>query len=83
MAGYHIKEIPKGTYGTVGKILEEAFELEDAQNQGVRIMALLELSDLYGAMQGYLRQEFPGLTMEDLAQMSEVTERAFQTGGRQ
>jgi hypothetical protein len=83
MAGYHIKEIPKGTYGTVGKILEEALELEDAQNQGVRIMALMELSDLYGAMQGYLEQEFPGISMEDLAKMSKVTERVFQSGGRQ
>lgn len=82
MAGYHLRDIPKGTYGTPSKVLEEALELVDAHEQGVRVMALVELCDLYGAMHGYLQQEFPGLTMEDIARMADVTARAFRSGGR-
>lgn len=48
--GYHLKEIPKGEFGEFSKVLEENFEYEDAMNQGCFLMALLELSDLYGAV---------------------------------
>lgn len=80
--GYHIMDIPRGHYGEASKVMEEALEFQDAVNQGVVLMALVELSDLYGAIQGYLEQHFPGLTMEDLAKMSEVTRRAFASGTR-
>lgn len=53
--GYHLKSIPKGVVGKVSKIIEEIDELEDAMEQGVKIMALVELSDLYGAIDLYLK----------------------------
>lgn len=83
MAVYHIREINRGIFGEISKIKEEVEELEDALEQGVAIMALVELSDLYGAIEGFLEKEFPGISMEDLAEMSLVTQRAFKDGTRQ
>jgi len=80
--GYHLTEIPRGLFGDSSKILEEALELKDAELQGAKIMALIELSDLYGAMQGYLEKHHPNTTMEDLAKMSAITQRAFKNGHR-
>lgn len=78
--GYHVKNIPKGVLGTSSKIMEEALEFQDAIDQGCRVMAIQELADLYGAMDAYLLQF--NLTMSDLANMSAVTTRAFQSGRR-
>jgi hypothetical protein len=80
--GYHLNEITKGKYGELSKIKEEVLELEDAMSQGCKIMALVELSDLYGAIKGYLKREFPDTKMEDLEIMSAITERAFKNGKR-
>ena len=80
--GYHVSEIARGTYGEASKIAEEAAEFADAVAQGARIMALVELSDLYGAIGGYLARHHPGIGMEDLAAMSAVTGRAFRSGHR-
>lgn len=80
MPGYHVKDIPRGVLGTSAKIMEEALEFQDALEQGCRIMAIQELADLYGAMEAYLLQY--SLTMGDLAKMSEITTRAFQSGRR-
>jgi hypothetical protein len=80
--GYHLNDIPKGELGKSDKILEEVLELQDAEAQGVRVMALCELADLYGAIEHYLLSNFPDITMEDLRQMSAVTSRAFQSGRR-
>jgi phosphoribosyl-ATP pyrophosphohydrolase len=80
MPGYHVKDIPRGVLGTASKITEEALEFQDAIDQGCRVMAIQELADLYGAMQAYLMQF--NLTMSDLARMSDVTTRAFQSGRR-
>lgn len=81
--GYHLKAIPKGKFGYSSKIMEEVLELQDAENQACKIMVLVELSDLLGAVSGYLRQNFPGITVRDLEIMSQVTERAFVNGHRQ
>jgi hypothetical protein len=54
MAGYHLAHIPRGTFGEPSKIMEEALEFQDAIRQGNPVMALCELSDLVGAVQGYL-----------------------------
>jgi hypothetical protein len=78
--GYHIRKIPRGTFGEVSKIREELAELEDALAQGVKIMALCELSDLYGAVRAVA--ENLGVTMNDLEKMSDVTSRAFESGRR-
>lgn len=77
MAGYHITEIPKGTHGLFDKILEEAMEFVDANKQNCKIMELVELSDLYGAIEAYLQINHPTVTMDDLKIMSDITKRAF------
>ena len=74
LAGSHL--------GEVSKIEEEVAELRDAHTQGVDILELCELSDLVGAIRGYLRKRFPGMGMQDLIDMADVTERAFQAGDR-
>lgn len=78
--GYHLAHIPKGIYGAPSKILEEAQELMDAHEQGCKIMEMVELSDLYGAIETYAKEL--GLTMDDLATMSTITKRAFRNGHR-
>lgn len=83
LAGYHKKPIQKGKLGELSKIREELDEFFDAQEQGVRVMELVELSDLWGAMDHYLNNYHPGYTMEDLKEMSEVTYRAFNSGRRE
>jgi NTP pyrophosphatase (non-canonical NTP hydrolase) len=83
MAGYHKKDIPRGEYGKLSKIKEEVAELEDALEQGNKIMALVELSDLLGAITGFLKQEYNGtITLHDLKVMSKATKRAFRSGRR-
>lgn len=80
--GYHLRDIQRGELGESSKIMEELLELQDAEDQGVMVMALVELSDMYGAMRHYLKRYFPGLSMDDLERMADVTERAFKSGGR-
>ena len=53
-AGYHLRSIPKGEYGTIEKIIEEYEEYLDACEQECAIMAVMELSDIYGAVKGFL-----------------------------
>lgn len=80
--GYHISEIKKGVLGRASKIQEELDELKDAEEQCCKIMVLVELSDLYGAIKHYLKGNFPDIQMEDLEKMSSITERAFKNGRR-
>lgn len=82
MAGYHITEIKKGEIGESSKILEEVHELQDAEIQNCKIMALVELSDLIGAIQLYLEKHHPDTSLEDLVKMSFITRRAFESGSR-
>lgn len=79
--GYHLKEIPKGKLGDFSKIEEEFLEFKDAHEQKVAIMELIELSDLYGAIESYLENNF-GLSIKDLEKFSEITKRAFKNGHR-
>lgn len=80
--GYHLTEIPKGTIGESSKILEEILELQDAETQGAKVMALVELSDMIGAVEHYLAKHFPDMTLDDLRCMSDITKRAFRNGRR-
>jgi phosphoribosyl-ATP pyrophosphohydrolase len=80
--GYHTRPIEKGVLGEPSKIMEEAYEFEDACAQGVQVMALVELSDLMGAIQAFLAKHHPGTSIDDLLAMSHVTERAFRNGRR-
>lgn len=79
---YHIKEIPKGVYGESSKILEEVLELLDAEEQKSKIMILNELSDLLGAVKGYLETNFINIKLDDLLVMANITERVFKNGHR-
>jgi hypothetical protein len=80
--GYHIKKIKKGQIGESSKIKEEVEELIDSENQSCKIMALVELSDIYGAIELYLQKHYPSLSMADLKKMSDITQRAFRDGSR-
>lgn len=79
---YHIRDIPRGEFGKASKIVEESHEFVDAVEQGCVVMALQELSDMVGAIQGYLDECFPGTHVYDLYVMSEITKRAFESGHR-
>lgn len=80
--GYHVDEIEKGEYGTSSKILEEVNELIDAEKQGSKILALVELSDIVGAIIGYLEVNHPDFTVGDVLTMARITERVFKNGHR-
>lgn len=78
--GYHIATIKKGTLGQTSKIREELDELIDAENQNNKILAMVELSDIYGALEAVAKNY--NLTMSDLKCMSDATKRAFVSGQR-
>ena len=77
MSGYHVADIPRGRFGEVSKIEEEFLEFKDALQQKCSIMALVELSDLIGAIEGWLDRYHPEIDMSDLLSMSAITKRAF------
>lgn len=79
-AGYHLKEIKKGKLGKISKVQEEIEEFKDAIQQDCKIMAILELSDIYGALEE-VAKDF-NLEMKDLKKMSNITKRAFKNGHR-
>lgn len=81
-AGYHIKAIVPGVYGEPSKIREELDEFLDAIEQGSSILALVELSDLIGAIEGYLDKHHSSTSLQDLIKMSNITKRAFKNGHR-
>lgn len=87
MAGYHINDITVGEYGELSKIKEELDEALDAEAQNNRLMVLIELSDVIGAIAGYLDRHYnggfaPGVTVQDLVTMAQATNRAFINGHR-
>lgn len=79
---YHVRHINKGHLGELSKVREELDEALDAESQGVDIMVLLELSDLIGAVEAYLEKNYPGISLDDLIKMKDVTRRAFESGAR-
>lgn len=81
--GYHLSEIPRGVFGEPSKIFEEVDEFDDALKQGASLMALIELSDLIGAIRGFLAEYHPSITLDDLVVMSDITGRAFEAGHRE
>lgn len=82
LPGYHLTPIVKGELGELSKVQEELDELKDAMAQGARIMAAVELADLYGALEAFLARHLPGVTMDDVATFSAITKRAFENGRR-
>lgn len=80
MSGYHVIDIKKHSHLSPLKLVEESLEFADALASGNRIMAMVELSDLYGAV--IAQAEKLEVTPEELATMSKCTKNAFVTGGR-
>lgn len=80
--GYHITDIKKGVLGKLSKIQEELDECKDAELQNNKIMLLVELSDLIGAVDLYLKANFKGINLQDILTMTEATQRAFKSGDR-
>ena len=78
--GYHLHSIPKGKLGDISKLKEEVEEFEDALVQDCKLMAMVELSDIYGALEALA--ETYNLTIQDLAIFSDITKRAFINGVR-
>lgn len=81
--GYHKATIARGVFGEDSKIFEEIDEFADALDQGVAVMALVELSDAIGAIEGWLAKHHPSITLNDLAAMAAVTRRVFESGHRE
>lgn len=81
--GYHKAVISRGVFGDDTKIYEEIDEFADALDQGVQIMALVELADVIGAIEGWLVKHHPSITINDLVAMAAVTKRAFEAGLRE
>jgi phosphoribosyl-ATP pyrophosphohydrolase len=78
---YHKRKIRfEGSYGSISKILEEADEALEAQEQNNKILIYVELSDIYGALEAVAKNY--NLSMEDLKNMSDATKRAFESGSR-
>lgn len=50
----HKREIIVGEYGSWSKVIEESQECLDALEQENPVLVLVELSDLYGAIRGWL-----------------------------
>lgn len=81
--GYHTKVIQKGELGQLSKIQEELDEAKDAMNDNNKVMALVELSDMIGAMKAFLKRYYGDhVTIRDLERMANATERAFKKGER-
>lgn len=79
--GYHKNKIPKGSYGNFSKIEEEFLELKDANEQEDKILELVELSDLIGAIEGYIGYKYD-LELADLIKFSNKTKESFNEGKR-
>ena len=78
--GYHRTKIKKGTLGKISKVQEEIEEYKDAIKQKCEIMAIVELADIYGALEAVAKSH--KLKMNDLKKMSKLTKRAFKNGHR-
>lgn len=79
--GYHRKKIKKGVYGLFSKIKEEFEELEDAHEQGSKILELVELADLYGAIEKYAETQLKS-DMQQIKYFAHLTNKAFKDGSR-
>lgn len=77
---YHKLKIHKHAVGSPYKIQEEFLEYLDAVATGNKIMAVQELSDLFGCIEVEIKKY--GMTIEDLKVMSELTKEVFATGAR-
>lgn len=80
--GYHVTPIEKGELGELSKVREELDEALDAEMQGIKVMVLVELSDMIGAVECYLKRHHPATSLDDLLKMKDASHRAWQNGKR-
>lgn len=78
--GYHNIIIMKHDHDSPFKIFEEFKEFIDSLASNNKLMAMQELSDLYGAIE--TQANLLNVTMSDLKTMSDVTKKVFKTGYR-
>lgn len=78
--GYHKLDIHKHQQGSPYKIQEEFLEYIDALATGNKIMAIQELSDLFGCIK--LEASKLGYDLNDLRVMSDLTKKVFEGGSR-
>lgn len=77
---YHKLSIHKHNHKSPFKLQEEVLEYLDAISSNNKIMAIQELSDLYGCLENEISKF--GLTIEDLKIMSDTTKQVFEKGTR-
>jgi hypothetical protein len=80
MSGYHVTAIKKSGILSPYKLVEESIEFVDALASGNRIMAMVELSDLYGMVKQMANRL--NVTIEDIDAMSKATTDAFASKSR-
>ena len=78
--GYHKLDIPKHQQGSPYKIQEEFLEYIDALATGNKIMAIQELSDLFGCLESEVSKL--GYNLNDLRVMSDLTKKVLEEGIR-
>lgn len=77
---YHKLKIHKHAVGSPYKIQEEFLEYIDAIATGNNVMAVQELSDLYGCIEAEIAKF--GMTIGELKIMSDLTKQVFNSGTR-
>lgn len=77
---YHKIKITKHEHDSPFKIGEEYLEFLDSIGTNNPIMAIQELSDLYGCIE--LQAKKLGVTMDNLKKMSDLTREVFLSGSR-
>lgn len=77
---YHKIKIHKHGVESPYKIQEEFLEYIDAVATGNKIMAVQELSDLYGCLENEIKKY--GMEVKDLKVMSDLTKEVFKSGVR-
>lgn len=77
---YHRLTITKHQHLSPWKIEEEMLEYIDALSTNNPIMAVQELSDLYGVIE--IQAKSLGVSMENLKTMSDLTKSVFESGKR-
>ena len=72
---FHVMPVRRGTYGELSKVQEELDEALDAETRGQKLLLMIELSDIIGAVAGVAERH--GYSLDDLIQFSELRRNVF------
>ncbi len=78
MGAWHKRKIVKGNLGEISKIQEEVEEALDAEEQGQKVMLLIELADIVGAT-GLVAEKY-GMTLDDLVAFAKLRSEVMRNG---